>query len=189
MRKVFQSFLVFLLAFSLLLTTANAAPSNALQAQYSQSLVKLGILQGYEDGSLRLQNNIKRSEFVTLIIRIMGFDKDTDIDNIKMPFKDMSKSHWAYNYMKIALKHKYITGYPDNTLAPDSYVTYAEALTVILRALGYESILTGKWPDNVLNKSSQLGLDKDMGLSQGKHLTRGEMSVIIYNSLMVGFNK
>jgi len=34
-----------------------------------------------------------------------------------------------------------VSGYPDNTIAPDNDVTYAEALAVVIRALGYEKTL------------------------------------------------
>ncbi|AEV66776.1 S-layer homology domain-containing protein [Acetivibrio clariflavus] len=164
-----------------------ASSSESVIEQNANTLVDLGIMKGYEDGTLRLDNKIKRSEFITLVVKMMGYDKDTNLENTKITFKDLKKNHWAYNNIGLALKYELVTGYPDNTIAPDKDVTYAEALAVVIRALGYEKSLKGKWPDNVVNKGSELNLNKNLSLSPNQPLTRGEMSVIIYNALTVNF--
>ncbi|MDQ2086028.1 S-layer homology domain-containing protein [Herbivorax sp. ANBcel31] len=151
----------------------------------AQTLVKLNILKGYEDGTLRLNNKILRSEFITLVVRLMGYHKDTDIDNIEINFKDIEENHWAYDNIKLAIKYNIVTGYPDNTIAPNNNVTYAEALAVIINALGYEDTLDGEWPDNVVEKATELKLDKNLNIEANTQITRGEMSVLIYNALTV----
>jgi len=155
--------------------------------QNANSLVKLGIMKGYEDGTLRLNTKIKRSEFITLVVKMMAFDKDTGLEDLKIGFKDLNKDHWAYTNIGLALKHDLISGYPDNTIAPDKNVTYAEALAVVIRALRYENTLTGKWPDNVVNKGIELQLDINLSLEPNYPLSRGEMSTIVYNALTVDF--
>lgn len=149
------------------------------------ALVKLNILKGYEDGTLRLDNKIRRSEFITLVVRLKGYHYDADIDNVKINFKDIEEKHWAYNNIKLAVKYGIVTGYPDNTIAPNNDVTYAEALAVVINALGYKDSLEGDWPDNVIQKAKELKLDKNLSLEPNSRITRGEMSVIIYNALTV----
>lgn len=182
-------FLILIIMSSLFFTEVYAAVDSDLQNHDAFALVKLKVMTGYPDGSLKLQNNIKRSEFITLVVRMLGYDKDSDISAVVMPFKDITKSHWAYSNIKVALKYKLMSGYPDNTIGPEKNVTYAETLTVLLRALGYQYSLTGKWPDNVVNKSSQLAITKNISLPNDKQMTRGEISVLIYNSLTTDFNK
>ena len=92
----------------------------------AEALVKLNILKGYEDGTLRLDNKILRSEFVTLVVRLKGYHHDADIDSIKINFNDIEEKHWAYNNIKLAVKYGIVTGYPDNTIKPNNNVTYAE---------------------------------------------------------------
>jgi hypothetical protein len=188
-RKSLLALLLFFIFSTLIFTQVQASSQNDLQSIDAAVLVKLNVLSGYPDGSLKLQNNIKRSEFVTLVIRMLGYDKDLDTSAVAMTFKDISKTHWAYNNMKLALKYKLISGYPDNTIGPEKNVTYAETLTVLLRALGYENAITGKWPDNVLNKAAQLEITKNLNLTADKQMTRGEISVLIYNSLTTALNK
>lgn len=177
-----------LLIIALFILPVHASPETDLQDTCAKSLVGLKIMQGYEDGSLRLQNKIKRSEFVTLIVKMMGYDQDTDMNNVTVNFKDIKKSHWAFKYVRSSVKYKLIVGSPDNKFSPDSNITYAEALTVLIRSLGYESTLEGSWPDNVINKATQLGLNSNLDLTQSKQITRGEMSIMVYNSLTVDFN-
>jgi len=178
--------LVFVL--SLLAVQVSAAVDPALQNKTSGALVKLELMRGDAKGNLKLNDRVTRCEYVTLILRMMGYENTTDTADVEMKFKDVTKKHWAYNNMKAALKHKLIAGY-DNKLRPDDYVTLAEAEMVLIRALGYESTLTGKWPDNVTSKSAELGLNKNLDLPSDREITRGEASVLIYNSLTVKFKK
>lgn len=166
-----------------------SVPEQDIINNNAESLVKLGILNGYEDGTLKLDNKIKRSEFITLIVNLMGYDKDTLLDEVKIGFKDINPKHWAYNNIKLSIKYSLVSGYPDNTIAPDKNVTFAEALTVVTRALGYENTLEGKWPDNVLIKANELNLNANIDLTSNHQLTRGEMSMIVYNALTVKFNE
>jgi hypothetical protein len=176
--------LIMLLLFSI---PAAAAVDPATINTSANSLVKLKLMQGDQTGNLKLQSKVTRCEFVTMVIRMMGYSSDTA--GVNLDFKDISKKHWAYNYIKIAVKNKLINGYPDNTVRPDNFVDYTEAQAILIRALGYESTLTGDWPDNVLNKSSELSLNKNISLAKDKQLTRGEASVLIYNSLTIDFKK
>lgn len=186
MKKVLSFIIVFTMMFFLLSNT-QASSDITIMDQNANSLVKLGIMKGYEDGTLRLNNKIKRSEFITLIVKMMSYDKDNDLGSTKISFKDIKKNHWAYTNISLALKYELVAGYPDNTIAPDKDVTYAEALAVVIRALGYEKTLTGKWPNNVVDKGSELTLNKNLILDPNHQLSRGEMSVIVYNALTVNF--
>ena len=189
MKKYISFFLIFLLIFSFSTIHLNAQENDVnfikVRDNCAEALVKLNILKGYEDGTLRLDNKILRSEFVTLVVRLKGYHHDADIDSIKINFNDIEEKHWAYNNIKLAVKYGIVTGYPDNTIKPNNNVTYAEALAVVINALGYEDTLEGDWPYNVIKKAEELGLDKNLNIEANTQITRGEMSVIIYNALTV----
>jgi hypothetical protein len=154
-------------------------------------LVRLKIMQGGTGGNLRLDDPITRSEFVTLVIRMMGWDYDTELDGIGLAFSDSGQIQgWAENYIKIALKYNLIKGYnTGNTveLRPNRVVTTAEALAILIRALGYESTVEGGWPDGVMNKALAIGLRKNIDLPPAHNLTRGESAVLIFNALTVDY--
>lgn len=187
MKKLsaFKIFAALVIVFSLFVVQVSASVDTTLQQENAKALVKLEILKGYPDGSLGLEDKIQRCQFFALVVRMLGYDKDADIDKVSIPFTDIDKSHWAYNSIKAAYKYGLVAGNPDNTVSPNNYITYAEELTVLIRALGFENTMTGKWPDNVINKAAELGITKNTDLAQNKQVTRGETSVIIYNSLTV----
>lgn len=168
---------------------ASAAVDPEVQKTSVDAIVKLKLMQGDESGNLKLENKVSRCEFVAMVIRMMGYHNTTDTKDIKVPFTDIKSTHWSYDYIKIAIKHKLLNGYVDNTVRPDNPVSFTEAQAILLRALGYDSTLVGSWPDNVLKKSAELGLDKNISLPKDQLLTRGETSVLIYNSLSISFKK
>lgn len=181
--------IILCIVLSLSFSGANAAIDPVLQETSTSSLVSLGIMLGDESGNLKLGDKVTRCEFVAFVNRMMSFENDADIENIDMPFKDMKKKHWAYNTIRIALKYRLISGYTDNTVRPDATVNFAEAQAILIRALGYEKAMTGKWPENVLNKGRDLGISNGVELEKYKELTRGEAAILIYNALTVDFNK
>ena len=180
---------IIIIAFTLLIFSMQVqanVPTNAnFEEIASKALVNLKLMMGDEQGNLNLENNVTRCEFVTLVNRMMTYDVDDS--SLSVPFKDISPKHWAYNNIKTALKHSLINGYTDNTVRPDNYVSFVEANAVIIRALGYDSNINKKWPEGIIDKSKELGLDKNMKVPEDKLITRGEASVLIYNALTVNF--
>lgn len=145
----------------------------------------LGILKGYSDGSLQLDNNIIRSEVAALTVRILGYD-DTIIVGDEKEFSDVIKDNWAFNSIQNAYKLSIINGYPDGKFKPQNNITYAEVITIMVNALGKGNNLTGAWPDNYINKAKALGIiSQDDTTDPNKVVTRGEMAVIVWNTLLV----
>ena len=186
--KITTAACIFLIIISISALNVFAETAPGAIEKSSSALVKLQLMKGDENGNLKLDNKVTRCEFLTMILRMMGYDKTVNADDIGITFSDLKKSHWAYNNIKIAVKTGLIKGYLDNTVGADNYVTYAEAQTIIIRALGYEKNLQGTWPQNVLDKVVELGLNKNIDVPKDKELTRGEASILIYNSLPVKFH-
>lgn len=183
LAKIFL--MVLLMSFMFFSKVFASDSTDSLQTQHAEFLKKLNVIQGYPDGSLKLGNNIKRSEYITLVVRASN-SESTDTTGYVANFVDLKSSHWAYKNLKVALKTGLVSGYTDKTIRPDKNVTYAEALTVILNYLGYKN-LPGKWPTNVIDKATSLGITKNSNLVQDKVLTRGEMCTTLYNALLVKF--
>lgn len=188
LRKTFFKALVLAaVIISLPVCQASAAVDSAIIAASSQSLVKLGVMRGDTTGNLLLENKIKRCEFVTMIISMLGYDNDPSIEGVRLQFSDITEKHWAYDNIKIAVKRGLLTGYTDNTIKPDGFLTLVEAEAILINALGYSNTLVGEWPAKVTDKAAQLGLDKGIDLPVNSQLNRGEAAVLIYNSLTVDF--
>ena len=182
--------LILVLAFfaNYTVTADNTTVDSDILIKASSSLSQLGIMKGDTQGNLNLEQNITRSQFITLIVRIMGYDNDKNLNDVVMNFNDNGDiQNWAYDYMRLGLKYNLIKGYNDNTVRPEAYVSSIEAQAIILRALGYGWATQNNWPHDVIAQTKILGLNNDLYFTDDHILTRGETSVLIYNSLTTAF--
>lgn len=155
------------------------------EAYTGNQLRTLGVLKGYPDGTLGLDRNISRSEVATMTVRILGYEGVTVLGKEKQ-FTDVVKTHWAYTYIQNASKLSVINGYPSGEFKPDHHIAYAEVIAIMVNALGEQHDMEGGWPDNYLNKAKSLGIiDPESEVDATKIVTRGEMSVIVWNTLLV----
>lgn len=145
----------------------------------------LGILQGYPEGGLKLDQSITRAEVATLAVRILGYEGVT-VTGTGVTFSDVPTTHWAHATIQNAFKLSVINGYPDKTFKPSSNITYAEVVAILINALGQNKDLEGAWPNNYLNKAKALGLIAQNDTTPGnKIVTRGEMALLVYDSLLI----
>ncbi|KAB3531863.1 S-layer homology domain-containing protein [Alkaliphilus serpentinus] len=147
-------------------------------------LKDLGIFTGYEDGTLRLENNITRAEVATLMVRMMSLEERASANKGKTPFKDIAGSFWASGYISVSKEEGLMTGYPDDTFKPQANITYAEVATILVRLLGYEEkTVTEEWPIGHLRVASELGLVDHLTYENSYVVTRGDVAYMIYQAL------
>lgn len=113
------------------------------------TMAKLGIVKGRSAESFAPDAPITRAEFAAICARF-----NTKPTNTSNSFSDIS-GHWAEAEIERAVAFGWIAGYPDGTFRPDTYITRAEAMTMINRVLCrmpqsesdlLDSMVT--WPDN-----------------------------------------
>lgn len=150
-------------------------------------LAGLGLLNGYPDGSFRPGNPITRAEFAKVIVYAMGLkDAAAMLGGVPVGFTDVQANHWASGFVSIAASQGVIKGYPDGTFRPEANVTYAEALTMILRAIGYEPVLqNGTWPTVYLTKAAELKINKGISFNASTNATRGDVAGLLANAVTV----
>ena len=85
-------------------------------------LYKNGILNGYDDGTFRPNDEITREEFATVIVRYLGLDVDTECD-----FIDVRKNDWFYGYIAAAKKEGIISGITDTEFGTGRIITRQDA--------------------------------------------------------------
>lgn len=95
-----------------------------------------GIIEGYPDGTFRPDALVKRSELVTMLVRLK---KLTLYKPSISTFKDVATNNWAYGYIMAIQKNGLMKGYPDGTFKPDANVTRAELAVVLGRLEGLEN--------------------------------------------------
>jgi len=144
------------------------------------ALVALGVVRGYEDGTFRPENILTRAELAVLLVESLGYGGL--VAGATSNFSD-TQNHWSNGYVGIAAGTGLVLGYPDGTFKPDQPLTYDEAITMILRAVGYaDSALKGTWPTNFKVKAIDLDLLDGVNMATAA-ADRGGVAQILFNAL------
>lgn len=169
-------------------------------------LVRLNILTGYEDGTLKLDRTITRAEasrmfcyavypnsYVTEDIE-KAYSKEGIAETKKLcqensvefeynGFDDVALESWYHPYVYAAKNvMNCIDGYEDGTFRPENTVSEIELLTMIERALGYSDMIEaeGGYPQGVIGTANRLKLiDNPLNAPA----TRGRAALMLYNAL------
>ena len=144
-----------------------------------------GILQGRDNYDLATEEPVKRYEMAIFVARLATGWIDNSVWKEANPnaskFDDLEGSG-AINYLgalSYAEQNGIIEGRGNNKFDPETGVTYQEALTMVVRTLGYKGLA---YPWGYIEKAVQLGLTKGIeGISYTTQLNRGEVAQIIYN--------
>jgi copper chaperone CopZ len=142
-------------------------------------LTALGVVTGYPDGTYKAERVVTRAEMAKLLVEALGYGQ---LAGGTAPFSDTA-GHWAAGSIGLASGIELVQGYPDGTFKPDATVTFDEAVTMILRALGYtDESLRGAWPTNYKIKAIDLGLYDDT-TAQAGGADRGNVAIMLFNAL------
>jgi len=128
---------------------ASPFPDTAgIEEEETIALLKtLGLVKGDDLGYFNPEDTITRAEFCAMIVRALGLEVAAGYLAVPTIFPDVTAAQsWAYGYINVATTRGVINGYPDGTFRPQGPVTQAEALTMVMRALGYKDSLPGDWP-------------------------------------------
>ena len=146
------------LAVFLLLSCA-AAFADSAPAEMTDLLSQLKIMNGDPDGNFRFADSVTRAEFTKIAVAASQY-KDSVATNLAIsPFPDVPYTHWAAPYVKVGVTNGLVTGYPDGSFRPDDQVTYEEAVTMLLKVLGYTDEDFGNaWPYGQIGLADNLEL-------------------------------
>ena len=93
------------------------------------TMTGLGIVQGRSTTTFDPKAPITRAQFAAICARF-----DTGKSSGTQTFTDI-KGHWAEKYIERAAELGWIKGFEDGTFRPDTYITRAQAMTMINRVL------------------------------------------------------
>ncbi|PKM72938.1 MAG: hypothetical protein CVU91_07905 [Firmicutes bacterium HGW-Firmicutes-16] len=183
MKKIISLVLALCLALTLTVGPVYASSSDLSSAQ--QTVQALGIITGDENGNLNLSANVTRAQFAKMMIAASTYKDSISSTAKSSPFKDVKYTHWAASYVQAAVSAGWITGYTDGTFRPDNYVKLEEAVSAVLKMLGYTSSsdFTGSFPEAQLAKYSALGLNESITKTKGQTLSREDCMYLFYNLL------
>ena len=176
--------LAFLLAVSIAVSML-ALPASA--AGNANTAVQLSItLNGMDSTQTAALNAVvTRGAFARMLVSYSTFRESVGSQGaVGTLYKDLPGTSAYAPYVRIAVQQGWLSGYTDGTFRPDNAVTLEEAVTAVLKLLGYKMTeLSGSFPQAQLNKASELGLRNQLDRQQGEALNYEECAILMYNTL------
>ena len=118
--------------------------------------------------------NLKRivALFLAVILAgLTGFTNITAAAGTGLPFKDVKKTNWYYDYVKFVYEEGVMTGLNETTFGPNEAITRAMVVTVFYRLAGEPEVVVNKkpFPDVAKNKwySAAVAWAKEVGIVGG----------------------
>lgn len=148
-------------------------------------LVNLGIISGYPDGLFRPDGLLTRAQFAKIAVCMLGCESEATSLSGNNIFSDVDETHWASGYVNCIAQKGIINGYPDGSFGAEENISYAQALTILVRLLGYSGEdVAYKWPDGYIKKAQALGITRGITFGTYENITRGNAAYVIYNTLL-----
>ncbi len=155
-------------------STSLAALNDVSEISYCYDAVQrvtgLGLMDGVDEGAFKPGDPTSRGQLAQAIAISAGLWDAADKMKGATKFNDVPYNGIYNGFINVCIKEGYMTGLANTTFAPDSSVTFAQAVTAMVRVLGYKDAdLPGTWPKNYMSKAEMLGLTA--GLPSGTPMT------------------
>ena len=165
-----------------------AIPADVQGTRYEepvQILSALNIMVGDENGAYRLDDTIIRSEVAKMAIHALGLEDAAESSKGQTMFDDVSAEHWANGYINLAVSQGIIEGDGDGNFRPNAPISYAEAMTIMVRATGYtvSAEENGGYPHGYMKTGTSNGLAKNVQGSYSDKISRGNVAYLTTNAL------
>lgn len=150
------------------------------------TLMELEIIDYRSDGTYRPYEMVTKAEMIKSLVIASGLKPAADVSKGDTKFKDVPSTHFASGYINVACQYGYIDDTAGKYFEPDDIPTYAEALTYILKAAGYQNVIEnkGSWPANYIAKAIELDLLKNIQItSYNNGVNRGNWARLLFNML------
>lgn len=157
--------------------------SDSYTATAVESLRLMGVLDGYGDGTFRPDTVLNRAQFCKMAVYAMDGSSELGRYSTVTIFPDVKPSHWASSYINMAAKKGVISGFADGKFKPEQTVTAGQAVTILMRGLGYkDENMGGVWPQSYMAEAGTCGLLKSTGITSAySALTRAQAAKLFLN--------
>ncbi len=112
-------------------------------APYVSYLYSKSWIEGYKEGNCSLKRVFGPDRYITRaeVVKLIFFNftpKSKKADRTTVPFSDVTKDDWFYQYVEFAYQYGIIDGFTDNTFRPYDQITRAEAAKLLARLISQE---------------------------------------------------
>ena len=155
-------------------------------AQNVEVLQMMGVVDGMSSGVFNPMGTLTRAQFCKMAVEAMGQGDRANIYQNYTIFPDVKPGYWAAGYVNLAVRSdpKLISGYADGTFGPNNTINYGQAVTILMRMLGYkDEDVSAVWPDGYIDQAMAIGLCDGVSLSAGTAVNRAQAAQLFMNLL------
>ena len=188
LKKVLALVLAFACAFTMFAGAAFTDQADIkVKSDVVDTLVSLGVIEGFEDGSFQPNGTVTRAQMAKMIYVLRTGNSDASAYNDdKTTFTDIN-GHWARGYIKYCQSLNIIAGKSSTIFAPNASVTAQEAAKMLLVTLGYDAQKAGLvgagWASKTNALADENGLLDDVNTSFTAACPRQYAAQLIYNAI------
>lgn len=155
---------------------------NAAYAEAVEYVSEAGIMEGKNGGNFDPEGTVTRAEMAAIVCRMLYETKNLPSEE---RFSDVPVSHWANGYVSRAAELGIVKGYDDGNFGPSDTVTYEQAVTMIVRALGGEAEAEsyGGYPDGYIKVVKEYGYLEGIDSEKGEAFLRSDIAILVYNCI------
>ncbi len=187
-QKVLALVLAFACAFTMFAGAAFTDQADIkVDSDVVDTLVSLGVIEGFEDGSFQPNGTVTRAQMAKMIYVLRTGNSDASAYNDdKTSFTDIG-THWARGYIKYCQSLNIIAGKSNTKFCPNDKVTAQEAAKMLLVTLGYDAQKAGLvgagWASKTNALADEAGLLDDVNTSFTAACPRQYAAQLIYNAI------
>lgn len=186
MKRILKCILVCALMGGVLAYPAFAAgpfpdvDETAAYAEAVETMKELGIMVGDEKGNFNPNKTVTRAEMAAIVCRMLS---KTENLPLSATFTDVPTSHWANTYVSKAAELKIVNGYGNGRFGPSDPVTYEQAVTMLIRAIGMEqqAAQRGGYPNGYITVAKNIGMLTNIFAENGHYMHRLEIATMAFN--------
>ena len=188
LKKILALVLAFACAFTMFAGAAFTDQADIkVDTDVVDTLVSLGVVNGYDDGSFKPNGTVTRAEMAKMIYVLRTGNSDASAYNDdKTSFTDIG-SHWARGYIKYCQSLGIIAGKSNTIFAPNEKVSAQEAAKMLLVTLGYNAQKAGLvgtgWASKTNALADENGLLEDVNTAFTAACPRQYAAQLIYNTI------
>ena len=190
LKKVLAMVLAFACTFSMF-AGAKVFEDVKAGSDYSEAITMLsdlGVIQGKDDGKYHPEDTITRAEACAMIARLMTGDPNVSQYVGAQNFTDVAKGSWKDSAIGYCYINGIVVGVGNNKFEPDRAITDAEFVTMVVRAMGYETAdMKQNYPFSYMSNAQAVGLLDGTNMVASTDALRGEDAQVIYNALFADY--
>jgi len=172
-------------------------PDDYWAKPYIDALSSRGLITGFDNDTFRPDQPVTRAQTANIVSRT--FDLTADKENLA--FSDVTGDYWANESIGEVVKGGFMTGFPDDTFAPNEPVTRTQAFTTLVTGLSIapptnvqpvieryaDNDAIPDWATGKIAAATAGGLvvnyPNQQQLNPNEPTTRAELSAFIYQAL------